>query len=201
MEQAPALPGVPASGALNFQASRNGMRIGDHLIRFHRVGDTMTVASTVSYSVSAGFLTAFQSTLRAQESWEGGMLASFQCTAVTNGRQEYARGARENGVLMVQGTAAPRYAAPDGTVLCAMWNRTQLTVPSINPQDGTLLRFVTTPLGRSEQADSAGVRHGCDGFHMEGPNPVDVWYDDSDLWLALQAKAPDGSVILYKRQG
>jgi len=193
--------GIPASGALTFQATRNGVRLGTHLLRFNRQDAALRVEITISYAVSLGFITAFRYELRAQEIWADGQLMSFQCTTNNNGRQEYAKGRREGELLMVEGTKAKPYEAPVGTILCTHWNKAQLSGPSVNPQDGSLLMFASSSLGRAVVADSAGVKHACERFRMDGKNAIDLWYDDQGVWLALQAKAEDGSNIVYTRQG
>jgi len=194
-------PGIPTSQALAFRAVRNGTRLGTHTVRFVRSDRALNVEIAIDYTVKIGLFTVFRYTLRAQECWQNGELISFDCTTNNNGKQEFARAAREDAALMVEGTRARRYSAPEGAILCSHWNKTQLAVPTINPQDGSLLNFVVSSRGKAVVANSAGRKHDCERFHMLGPNPIDLWYDDSGVWLALQAKAQDGSSITYTRQG
>ncbi len=197
----PLYRGIPASGRLDFIAYRNVTKFGTHGLRFTRADDALTVDINIAYSVKLGFVTVFRYELLAQERWLNGETISIKAKTNNNGTTEFAAATREGAALMAEGTRAKRYAAPPGALLCAHWNMAQLQHPSINPQDGSLLRFTVTPRGPAMVPDSLGKMHGCARYDMAGENNIDLWYDAAGLWVALQAKAPDGSLITYKLAG
>lgn len=190
--------GIPASGRLAFVARRNGAVLGSHVLRFARAEGRLTVDIAVDYSVKVGFVRVFRYRLRAREVWVDGQTAEITAETDNNGRAERMRAVREDGVLMVEGTRAARYAAPEGALLCAHWNIAQLGRPLINPQDGTLLRFAVHDRGAARVTDAQGRLCAARRWALEGRNALDLWYDAAGIWLALQAKAEDGSTITYQ---
>lgn len=189
--------GIPPSRILAFKAMRNGSELGSHAIRFTASPDELRVEIEIDYAVKLGFITAFRYRLRAQEIWRDGVPVQLRADTNNNGKPEFMQASRTSEGLVVEGTRPKRYVAPAGTVLCAHWNRAQLSVPSINPQDGSLLRFTVTNRGPAKVADTAGQLRACTRHAMVGANSIDLWYDADDIWTALQATAPDGSTIVY----
>jgi hypothetical protein len=190
--------GVPASRRLSFLATRNGARLGTHEVNFRPEGDRLTVGIAIDYAVKLGFITVFRYRLRATEIWEGGVLMSVRSQTDNNGKPAFMRADRLHGTLAVTGSNTQPYGAPAGTMLCSHWNRAQLDVPMINPQDGTLLRFVVSPKGPARVADAAGRIRPAERFGLAAKHALDLWYDQAGQWVALQGQAEDGSVVVYQ---
>jgi len=190
--------GIPASGRLAFLAWRGSSQLGEHRLTFSTRDGVLTVEIAVDYAVKLGFITVFRYALRGRETWSDGVLQAAQATTDNNGKKEFMRAMRDGASLMVEGTAARRYTAPEGSLIASHWNRAQLDAPMINPQDGTLLRFAVTPGATMKVRDSAGGIRMARHYSLAGADPLELWYDADDIWTSLRAKVRDGSTIVYR---
>lgn len=193
-----AISGVPASGRLAFTALRNGAVLGSHVLTFRQTGEQLQVDIAVDYTVKFTFVTVFRYTLRATETWVGGKLMAASAHTNDNGKPEFMRATREGSGLLVQGSAVQPYKTPDGALIASHWNVAQLAAPMVNPQDGTLLTYTVTPRGPAEVPDASGVLRHARLVELVGTNPLSLYYDNHNIWTALQAKAGDGSLITYQ---
>ncbi len=189
--------GLPASRRLAFSAFRNSNPLGRHEISFSERDGELLVDISVEYAVKFGPVTFFRYKLRGRETWSNGVLISAAAQTDNNGKRDYMRADRDGETLIVEGSKARRTAAPRHCLLATHWNIAQLDGPMINPQDGSLLRFSVKPMGLSKLADSKRAPIMARRYALQGKNPLELWYEDSGLWVGLRAKAVDGSVISY----
>jgi hypothetical protein len=190
--------GIPASGRLLFTALRNGSVLGSHSVTFGRDADRLTVDIAVDYAVKLGFVTVFRYRLRGREVWAGGVLESATADTDDNGKPAFMRARRDGAGLLVEGSRAKPYRTPDGALIASHWNVAQLGAPMVNPQDGQLLTYTPVPRGPAKVTDSAGVSRPARRVALEGKNPLDLWYSTNEVWVALQARVADGSVVTYR---
>jgi hypothetical protein len=193
------LTGIPASRKLSFRALRNGSTLGTHELTFTGDAASLTVDIAVDYAVKLGFITVFRYRLRGREIWSDGRLMSVTVDTNDNGKPAFMRLARETDGMMVEGSGAKRYRAPDHVHVATHWKKAPLEGPVINPQNGELLQCTVVSCGPARVADSAGRLHDAERFALKGSMPLDLWYDSNDLWVALQAKVRDGSTVSYLR--
>jgi hypothetical protein len=148
--------------------------------------------------VKLGFITVFRYRLHGLETWSDGVLKAGQATTDNNGKKEFMRAMRDGASLMVEGSAARRYTAPEGALIASHWNRAQLDAPMINPQDGTLLRYVVTPGAIVKVKDSGGGIRMARHYSLAGAASLELWCDADGIGTSLRAKVRDGSTIVYR---
>jgi hypothetical protein len=189
--------GAPASGRLAFKAFRNGAPLGAHEIRFTRQGGQFTAAITIDYVVKLAFVTLFRYRLRGEEIWQDGDLTAARFDTSENGKRHFTKLERGLTGFAVEGSAVKPYHASFDWRPATHWNKSQLLAPMINPQDGAVLKYRVKPLGAAQVADVGGACRDAMHFALEGELPLDLFYDASDIWAGLRAKAFDGSKITY----
>ena len=194
----PAWAGIPANRKLAFEVFRNGRSIGSHVLTFEQSGDGLTVRVSVDLAVRMLGLVVYRYTTRATETWRAGVLMEAQ--AETN--DDYGRYAmaakRQNGRMVVEGTASPTYTAPENSLVSSHWNPAQLRAPMISLQDGKLLEFAIAPKGRSTIA-ARGTQLEAEHFALSGPHSLELWYDRNRVWSKLKALSWEGSEIEYRQ--
>jgi hypothetical protein len=191
---APALAAVPASGRLAFAVWRKGERIGEHRLAFRRSGDTVSVTTDVAMTVGLGPVTLLRYAYHAEETWAGDRFVSIETRAETNGKKERVSARRtEAGVVIAGRPTLPAAALP-----LTHWNPDTVRAPLFNPQTGKAMRL--TAARRAEAftpAGAAAVR--ATRITLAGETVMDDWYDPAGVWLALRARAKDGSIVEYRR--
>ena len=192
---AAALP-VPPGNRLAFSIVRKGSAIGTHVLTFEPSGDRLTVRVAADIAVSLGPIVLFRYRHRATERWEAGQVVSVDAETNDDGTAVKTRMWREGGMLMVEGTEKPRYAAPPNASPATHWNKSMLLGPLINTQDGKLMRPAVTPLGT---AVIPGYPHPASGFALRGDADLDTWYDASPRWVGLRFNGRDGTEIRYEQ--
>ena len=194
----PAWAGIPAARKLAFEVMRNGKPIGSHVLAFEPSGDTLTVRVAVDLAVRMLGLVVYRYQTRATETWRGGVLMAAQ--AETN--DDYGRYAmsaqRQNGRMVVEGTAGPTYTAPANSLVSSHWNPAQLQAPMISLQDGKLLEFAIAPKGRATIA-ARGTQLEAEHYALSGPHSLELWYDRNRVWSKLKAVSWEGSEIDYRQ--
>ncbi len=184
---------------LGFQVFRNGSSIGTHALTFSRSDDSLEVGIAVDIAVGIGPLVLFRYRLRGTERWRGGQLVQADVTTNDNGRAAFLRVRRDAEGLWVEGSRSGRYLAPAGSLLATHWNPAEVDAPMVNPQDGTLFRPAVARAGPGPMQLPDGTRCACRRFTLTGEPQMQLWYDQADIWCALQAPGKDGSTITYHR--
>jgi len=189
--------GVPQTMRLTFDAFRKGGRIGTHRLQFDVAGAALTVRISVDFSVGLGPVTLFRYTMRTMEQWENGRLVSVMSKADNDGTQAWMQAKADGDTLVVDGSRSGRYRAPPGAIAATHWNPAELRAPSINPENGELMRFAVADRG-TETIAAGGASIPARWYELTGPATLDLWYDAHSVWSALRAVARDGSVIEYR---
>ncbi len=192
----PAGAAVPDDRKLVFKVFRNGSAIGTHAVTFLPSGADLSVEIAVDLAVGFGPLTLYRYTLRGQETWRRGVLMEASAQGVDGGDKVWMRAARQNGALMVEGSKAKRYAAPESSIVASHWNRAEMAAPMVNLQNGELMDFSVQPKG-SDTVQARGRAVPAAQFALTGPATLNLWYDQADVWTALRAIGEDGSTITY----
>jgi hypothetical protein len=189
-------PGRPQSGRLAFKAFRNGNPLGSHVLDFTSNGTALTVSIAVDYAVSFGPVTVFRYKLRAVEQWAGDRLEQVRSQVDNDGHAAFMNADRDGDSLLVDGSKSGKYRAPAGAIAASHWNRREVEGPMINPENGELLTFSVAE-SQSTLPSGAAFGHGLH-YALTGPSTIDLWYGGDDIWTALRAVAPDGSIITYE---
>jgi hypothetical protein len=194
------LSGAPTSGRMAFSASRSGSELGAHELTFTRRGSEWTVDIAIDYAVKIAFVTVFRYKLRGRETWVDGRLREARARTDNNGKPGFLNLRRlDGGEIEVDGSFKGRYRTPANWLVASHWNIDQLKAPMINPQDGEILRFNVALKGESKIVDAAGRLRVGRHYALAGANPLELWYDSRDEWIALRAKVWDGSTVAYIR--
>lgn len=183
-----------ASPELMFRIVRKGSVIGNHVVSFQRDGERMTVRIAADISVGLGPIVLFRYRHRATELWEGKTFVALDAETNDNGTVERATIRRDRQGLVVEGSQAPRYIAPPGTLPATHWNRRMLDGPMVNTQHGQLMRPEITLLA----AAPAGV-NATEAFRLRGDADFDTYYDATPSWVGLSFNAKDGTAVRYER--
>jgi hypothetical protein len=199
---ASAWTGAGAAGAdadLRFEVWRGRQKIGLHTVRFAPSGTALRVQITAQMLVALGPIPLFRYRHQALELWRDGQFVSLESHTVTNGRLETLKAERgADGVSIVAGKATPLRAPPSACPL-SHWNLAAMDGPLFNPQTGAQLHEAVS----HHPGDSVRLANGQEveaaRCVLTGQADVTDWYDKDGRWVALRAKAPDGSFIDYRR--
>lgn len=192
-------PGIPPGDALGFRIMRNGSRIGTHSVQFTRTGEALLVHSEVEILVRLGPIPLFRYRHHNHERWHGGLFDSIDSKTNDDGTPDWALARRETGGIVVQGERVARYLAPPHAIAATHWNRTELGVPLINPQNAKLMHVPVAPPVADTVPLASGARIAATRYVASGDMPLTLWYDSDGVWAALFTVAKDGSQVRYER--
>jgi hypothetical protein len=190
---APVLAAVPALGRLLFYVRRQGQRIGEHRISFSTSGDLVTATTEVDMAVKLGPVTLFRYAHHARERWRGGRFESLESHTDVNGRTLHVTASRSGDAVLIESSSVGKITASPDAVPLTNWNLQAMRTPLFNPQSGRLLR-VTAAHSRATFAGAPATQ-----VAIRGEAQLTDWYDASGVWLALNGKVKDGSVVEYRR--
>lgn len=185
-----------AQGPLVFEVRRDGHAIGRHQVRFRRDGARLTAIQAASLVVKLGPIPVFRYRHDAVERWEAGRFARLETTTVTNGRREQVTATAGPGGVRIE-SAHGLLVAPADAAPLTHWNPRALDRPLFNPQTGRMLK-----VRASRRTDDPPPFPGVAAaflWALRGETEIDDWYDADSVWLALRGRAPDGSVLEYRR--
>jgi hypothetical protein len=190
---------VPQGDSLAFRMVRHGSQIGTHALTFQRDGDRLTVQIAVDALVTLLSIPIARYGHRCTETWQGTTLVGLSGETNKNGARQWVRAERTGEGLVVLGSQARRYVAPDSAFPTSYWNKRMLDGPMISLEDGVLLSPKVTNL----QADSVRLASGsmiaATHYNLSGSFHVDVWYDETRAWASMAMTVADGSEVRYER--
>ena len=189
---------IPTGRDLSFEVLRNGRSVGRHTVQFRGDASDMDIVIDARLAFSFGLI-PIRYHHQASETWRQGRFVSLRSqTHATFTHDEQVSAERTaQGISVTTATGAHELA--EGTHPLTHWNPAVLDGPLFNPQTGAMIReavvrsagqTVRLPDGR----DTPATR-----FALTGSAQITDWYDASMVWLALQGKGPDGSMINYRR--
>ena len=192
-------PPFPPDGRLAFRIVRKGTEIGHHVLSLGHVDGGFDIRIAVEMVVRLGPIPVFRYKLDGLEQWRGGQMVHAEATTNDDGTPNRMRADREQAGLWAEGSKAARYLAPPGALPATHWNRTELDVPWINPQNGELLHPVVKPLGTEPISIGSGQTVMSQAYDLSGDARLRLWYDQNRQWTALLFTADDGSTVRYER--
>lgn len=193
-----ALP-VPPSNTLSFRIMRKGDRIGTHTLNFVRSGDDLSVNIAVQMAVYLGPIRMFHYSHHNVERWNGGSFDSMDAKTDYNGEAAFCTVRRDGDKLTVEGSKAPRYAAPANALAATHWNKAELNGPMINPENGMMLHPAISDVGSCSVATASGASLLAHQYAWRGQDALNLWYDGQGDWLALKAVTKSGEVLIYEK--
>ena len=190
---------VPPGGVLDFEVHRKGQLLGNHRMTFERQGKTLTARTQVDFLVKLGPLSLFHYSHQAHEVWTDGQFESLETASSTNGHAQKTQAHRANGGVMIEPAEGQAYVADSAILPLTHWNKQVMNAPLFNPQDGKLLREKATERGQEVVQTADGRSLNATRYSLIGDSPIDDWYDQDGVWVALQGKVKDGSTLIYRR--
>ncbi len=196
---AASLQGVPSSGQLSFDVSRNGSKIGTHVLTFTRQANTLSVRFNVELRVGVGPITFYRYRHQGTELWRDGAFASIETQTDDNGNALSVRARRTPRGVVIQAGQAPEILAPIEARPLTHWAVAGVTTPLFNPQNGKLLHAEVQEAGTGQITMANGQTITARRISLAGEAPISDWYDESTVWVALDGLGKDGSAIRYRR--
>jgi hypothetical protein len=192
-------PGVPGNDDLSFYVFRNGSHIGSHALRFSRNGDTLTVNISAEFKVGFGPIVLFRYQHSGVETWQSGRFISLETQTNDNGTHRQVSARRQADGISIRATGLPDRVASANTLPLTHWAIEAMSAPVFNPETGKEMAEQATHLGQSTVALADGAKIPATRFSLTGEAQITDFYDNAQVWAALQAKAKDGSMIDYRR--
>ena len=196
---ASAQPGAPASRRLVFEIWRKGQHIGQHTVQFGGDGPTQLVEIEATMTVKIGPIPVFNYHHQATERWRDGHFVDFRSHTISNGKREQVSASRSGGAVRIEAGGSAPIVAPAGVLPLTHWSQAAFRGPMFNPQTGALLHEAVT----REDGQTARLADGrsipATRYSLSGEAEIVDWYDEAGAWAALHAKAPDGSLVDYRR--
>jgi hypothetical protein len=190
---------VPPPGLLYFDVSRNGSRIGEHVVRLSRSGATVRADISVEIAVGIGPITLYRYTHTVREEWQDTQFQWMEARTNDDGTQY-----RVHAERMAKGVVVRRHGG-DETVMTAdtipltHWNDACLRAPLFNPQTGLPLNMAVQPRDTEMIDLGSGRMIRARRYSLVGEETLDTWYDHRNAWAALRSAGRDGSTIAYRR--
>ncbi len=184
---------------LAFRMLRHGGEIGRHSVAFRREGARLTAHILVDLRVGLGPFTFYRYHHEAYEVWQDDAFVSLDSSTDKNGTPLTVAARRGPAGIAVTATGSPHLLLPENTIPFTHWNEKVVRMPLFDPQDGTLAPERVTPRGADPAIDAEGTRVPATRYDFNGRATIVDWYDEQNVWAALQATAPDGSIITYER--
>jgi hypothetical protein len=189
---AAALP-VPAGGEIAFDVLRNGDVIGVQRLLFTTAGDTLSIANTVSLSVTLASIVLFRYELQATERWQDGVFQSLDSNINFNGDALQVHAEKVAGGYAVEGHNAdnpaknvPRYLAPPDTLPLTYWNKRMLSGTILNIQTAHSYKVNVASPGWNKLPTADGGTITAQRFDLSGKLVLSVWYDAAGSWAGLE---------------
>ncbi len=192
-----ALP-VPPSGRVGFQVLHDGDVIGTHELAFARLGEALVVTITIDIVVHMLRIPVYRYSHRATERWQGGRLMSIESRSDKDGSPREMHAVRGAEGLVVEGTNARRYVAPDSALPTTYWNRAMLQPQVISSEDGVLLPFAVTEGAIEPVAMASGQTQAARHVRVRGALNIDLWYDAAGQWAHLEFTKDNFAVVYQK---
>jgi len=189
---------APVGRRLAFDVVRDRRVIGRHQLEFAPSGKDLVVTIDADIRVALGPLTLFRYTLQAVETWRDGRFFDLLSRSSTNGRREQLRATRADDAVAVRTGAGERRLPRDARPL-THWNAQSLTGPLFNPGTGAPIRASASRQTGQILTPFDGREVGATRVALSGEVQIVDWDDDREIWIALKARARDGSMIDYRR--
>lgn len=191
-----AQPWTPANGArLEFDVLRDGGKLGTHILKFDRDGDTLTVDTDVVLRVTLGPLTLFEHLHDVTEKYTAGRLVWIGSRTKTGGKWKTlsveaveggfnVKGEKFNGVLSMP------------VIPSTHWNEAQMRQGFLfSTETGEKLPMKVTNRGIEKVKTGSGL---IDARRYDVDSELDAsfWYDAQGRWVKTAFDA-EGSRIEY----
>jgi hypothetical protein len=191
-----AQPWTPTHGArLEFDVLRDGGKLGTHILKFSREGESLTVDTDVELRVALGPLTLFEYIHDVTEKYIGDRLVWVGSRTKNEGKWKTMAAEPVEGGLKVKAEAFN--GVLKGIVIPSThWNENQMKQPTMfSTETGEMLPMKVTTRGVEKVKVGGGM---VDARRYDVDSDVDAsfWYDAQGRWVKTAFEA-EGSNIEY----
>lgn len=179
-----ALP-VPKSDHLVFDVYRNGSRIGQHKVSFHRDGPALRVESHLELHVSVVGIRLFHYKGRFVEHWHDGTFRSATSDIDDDGTKHVVNVKRVAQGVAISGNHIKSYVAPADALPLTYWNKQVLSGPMINLLTGHTDRPTVTKKGWFKWPAVPSGDVIAREYKLTGSLKLAVYYDRAGTWSGL----------------
>jgi len=195
------LPSIVSAKEWNFDVYLDKTKIGEHTFKLSELNE---LTSQARFNVKVLFISAYQYTHKAVETWQAGCLKSLESSTSENDVSTKVKGQLIDGKFVVDDGKVSQ-VLPECPMTFAYWNQKILTQTKLlNPQNGQWLDTRVKKIG-NEILAIKGVNiettHYKLDASMEGKQKlnIDLWYDTGNHeWVSLRSITPEGYIINYK---
>jgi hypothetical protein len=185
----------------NFKVLLDGSPIGTQTFRRRREGNRSKISIEAAMDVKFLFVTAYTYRHRNEEVWEGSCLASIDATTDDNGKAFRVKGAATpDGFVVETGEGSEKLAPCIDSF--AYWAPEELRTSQrlLNSQTGKFEAVQLLELG-TESVRFRGQETPARRLALTGDKlRIDLWYTESDDWIALESTTTSGRKLYYERQ-
>ena len=184
---------------LKFKVFLDDDEIGFHKLAVSPIEGGEAVSIEASFDIEIIFINIFSYRHQADEVWQQGCLVSLNSATTENSDKEFVKSSIIDGALQVE--SVEHNARLTGCVSSfAYWDVKRLqTEYLLNSQTGEYVPAELTALGQSSFEFSGNISAATQYRLFAEDAFIDLWYDDNNVWMALQTKVNGGRVLTYYR--
>lgn len=184
---------------LKFKVFLDDDEIGFHNHTVSTIDGGEAVSIEASFDIEIFFINVFSYRHQADEVWQQGCLVSLNSTTTENSDREFVKSSLVEGALQVE-SVAHNTRLTNCVSSFAYWDVTRLQAEYLlNSQTGEYVPAELTALGESS-FNFSNVTSAATQYRLFAEDAfIDLWYDDNDVWMALQTKVNGGRVLTYYR--
>ncbi|MFQ3323095.1 MAG: hypothetical protein ACI90U_000911 [Pseudomonadales bacterium] len=184
---------------LKFKVFLDNDEIGFHKHTISPIDGGEAVSIEASFDTEIFFINVFSYRHQADEVWQQGCLVSLNSTTTENSDREFVKSSVVEGAVQVE--SVEHNARLTSCVSSfAYWDVTRLQAEYLlNSQTGEYVPAELTALGESS-FKFGGNASAATQYRLFAEDAfIDLWYDDSNVWMALQTEVKGGRVLTYYR--
>jgi hypothetical protein len=184
---------------LKFKVFLDDDEIGFHKHTVSPIDGGEAVSIEASFNIEIFFINVFSYRHQADEVWQQGCLVSLNSTTTENSNREFVKSSVVEGALQVE-SVEHNTRLTSCVSSFAYWDVTRLQAEYLlNSQTGEYVPAELTALGEASFKFSNNTSAATQYRLFAEDAFIDLWYDDNNVWIALQTEVKGGRVLTYYR--
>lgn len=181
-----------------FHVYLDNKKIGRHDFILQEVDSQKILQSEANFEYRLLFVKLYGYEHQNTETWVGDCLSKIESTTNANGEPFHVRGSLQGDRFVLKGTAG-QTDLPACSMSFAYWNPAFLQQKRlINTQNGEVLEVEVSEPERV-QLEVRGVLKPALRYQLAaGEMQIELWYSESNEWLALETEARGGRRLRYE---
>ena len=188
-----------AAQQLKFAVFLNDDEIGFHKFAVNPIAGGEAVSIEASFDLEIFFINVFSYRHQAEELWQQGCLVSLNSTTTENSDEEFVKSSIVDGALQVQ-SVEHNTSLTNCVISFAYWDVKRLQAEYLlNSQTGEYVPAELTAMGKT-YFEFGGNTIVATQYRLFAEDAfINLWYDDNNVWMALQTEVKGGRVLTYYR--